>query len=321
MTAVALRQWRGVKPVAGPSGVAISTRLRTTADDERVLDLVAEHLGTLRRADLAGVCRPVAVNPGLDGEAKRRVRRDRLNARKKALTAQSSARWANAIIAANDDQYRLARDAQHRHIIGLRAAIATIDRRLAQPSGDTLSPAQRTQRRKAKAPKGYRTQAERFAKQRRLQVLGAELARVTADFEGRRVRVVEGGKRLAKARQHLDAAGLTKTQWRQNWDCARDRIEAMGSGDEPFGNLTITVTPDGEVSLRLPKPLEQLANAARGRYVLSGKAVFCYRAKEWLARITGGYSVASSITAKPGRAGPLSDRLLGHPTRGHQHRW
>jgi hypothetical protein len=303
MAAVALRPWRGVKPAVGPPGVAISTRLRTTPDDEHVLDLVAAHLGTLRRADLARVCQPVAVNPGLDGEAKRRVRRDRLNARKKALTAQSSARWANAIIAANDDQYRLARDAQHRHIIGLRAAIATIDNRLAQPSADTLTPEQHTQRRKAKAPKGYRSQAERFAKQRRLQVLRAELARVTTDFQARRVRVVGGGKRLAKARQHLDAAHLSETGWRLKWDCARDRIEAMGSGDEPFGNLTITVTRDGEVSLRLPKPLEQLANAARGRYKLSGKAVFSYRAQEWLARITGGCSVAYSITAKPGRAG------------------
>jgi hypothetical protein len=250
MAAVALRPWRGVKPVVGPCGVAISTRLRTTPDDEQVLDLVAAHLGTLRRPDLARVCRPVAVDPGLDGEAKRGVRRDRLNARKKALTTQSSARWANAIIAANDDQYRLARDAQRRHILGLRAAIAAIDKRLAQPSGDTLTPEQRVQCRKAKAPKGYRNQAERFAKQRHLQVLGAELARVSTDFQSPRVRVVQGGKRLAKARHHLDAAHLTETGWRLKWDCARDRIEAMGSGDEPFGNLTITVTRDGQVSLR-----------------------------------------------------------------------
>ncbi|MBV9169627.1 MAG: hypothetical protein JOZ81_06055 [Chloroflexi bacterium] len=46
------------------------------------------------------------------------LRRDRLNTRKKGLTAASSARWADAIIAANDDQYRLARDAQYRHFIG-----------------------------------------------------------------------------------------------------------------------------------------------------------------------------------------------------------
>lgn len=36
-----LREWRGVKPVAAPTGVAISTRLRTTAADEHVLDAVA----------------------------------------------------------------------------------------------------------------------------------------------------------------------------------------------------------------------------------------------------------------------------------------
>ena len=53
VTAVKLREWRGVKAVASPSGVAITTRLRTTPEDERVLDLVAALLGTLRRADLA----------------------------------------------------------------------------------------------------------------------------------------------------------------------------------------------------------------------------------------------------------------------------
>ncbi|HET9875005.1 MAG TPA: hypothetical protein VFQ37_04485 [Mycobacterium sp.] len=298
-----LRQWRGVKPVAAPSGAAITTRLRTTPGDERVLSLVAGHLGRLRRADLARVCRPGGVDSRLGGESKHRLRRDRLNTRKKALTASSSSRWANAIIAANDDQYRLARAAQHRHMMGLRAAIATLERRLAQPSADTLSCEQRRQHRKTKLPKGYRSQAERFAKQRRLQVLRAELARVSKDFENGRVRVTEGGKRLAKSRHHLDAAGLTETEWRQRWGCARDRIAAKGSCDEPFGNLTITVSTGGEVSLRLPKPSEYLANAARGRYVLSDTAVFSYRADEWLARITGGKSVAYTISGKPGRAG------------------
>jgi IS605 OrfB family transposase len=303
VTAEKLRDWRGVKPVAGPPGVAITTRLQTTPADEHVLGLVARHLGRLRRADLGRVCCPVPLGPGLDAAAQRRARRDRLNTRKKALTADSSARWANAIIAANDEQYRLARDAQRRHMIGLRAAIATVEKRLAQPSGDTLIGAQRGQRRKTKLSKGYPAQAERFAKQRRLQVLRAELARFTTDFEDRRVHVVEGGKRLARARHQLEAANLTLPQWRQKWDCARDRIQAKGSADEPFGNLTITVTPDGQVSLRLPKPLEYLANSTRGRYLLSGRAVFSYRADEWLARITGGKSVAYTVTGKPQRAG------------------
>ena len=102
--------------------------------DEYVLDLLAEHLGRLRRADLAGVTRPAPLEPTLDGAAKRRARRDRLNNRKRVLTAESSARWANAII--GDDQYRLARDAEYRDVIGLRAAIATIEERLSQPTGE-----------------------------------------------------------------------------------------------------------------------------------------------------------------------------------------
>ncbi|MDT5279934.1 MAG: hypothetical protein QOJ20_1129, partial [Mycobacterium sp.] len=287
--------------MASPSGVAIMTRLRTTPEDEVVLDAVAAHLGELRRADLAAVCRPQPLVAVPDPDARWRVRRDRLNTRKSRLTARSSARWANAIIGGNDDQYRLARDAQYRHIIGLRAAIATIEKRLAAATSDTLTPEERTARRGQ--VKGYATQTERFAKQRRLQHLRAELARAEADREAKRVRVTDGTKRLAKTRHHLDAAGLTLAQWRQKWECARDLIRANGSGDEPFGNLTITVTPNGQISLRLPKPLEHLANAKHGRYVLSGIATFSYRADEWVARITGGQSVSYAISRKPGRSG------------------
>jgi hypothetical protein len=313
VTAQKLRQWRGVKPVAGPCGVAITTRLQTTPEDERVLGLVAKHLGRLRRADLAAVTRPEPLDPAMNEAANRQARRDRLNNRNLALPAESSARWANAIIAANDAQYRLARDAQHRHIIGLRAAIATIEKRLAQPTDDTLTAEQRRARRKAKQPKGYATQAERFQKHRRLQQLRAMLARVSADWDNKRVHVTAGGKRLAKTRHSLDAANLTLPEWRVQWDCARDRIEAIGSGDEPFGNLTITVTPDAEVSLRLPRPLEHLANAKHGRYVLSGRAVFAYRVDEWRARITGGKSVSYTISHKPGRGGRYLTAAWGCP--------
>jgi hypothetical protein len=298
-----LRQWRGVKPVADPTGVAITARLRTSADDEFVLDQVAAHLGGLRRADLAATAHRPTPDPQLSTEQRRQVRRDELNGRKKVLTAQSSARWANAIIAGNDDQYRLARDAQYRHIVGLRAAIATIEKRLAAPTTDTLTPSERKARRKARSTKGYATQHERFTKQQRLQHLRAELAREQADRADHRVRVTEGGKRLAHTRHHLDAAGLTTDEWRQKWAAARYRIVANGSPDEPFGNLTITVTPAGEVSVRLPKPLEHLANAARGRYVLSCPAVFSHRGDEWEQRISGGNSVSYTITRKPGRSG------------------
>jgi hypothetical protein len=232
--------------------VAISTRLCTTPDEEWVPDRVAAHLGRLRRADLAAVSCAEPVDAELSGEERRAVRRCRLNARKKALTGQSSARWANAIIAANDDQCRLARDAQYRHIIGLGAAIATIDKRLAAPTTDVLTAGERKARRKAKAVKGYVTQAERFAKQRRLQHLRGELARAHADRSAHRVHVVEGGKRLAKTRHHLDDAELTVDGWRDQWGAARYRITANGSPDEPFGNLTITVTRPGRSASDCP---------------------------------------------------------------------
>ena len=73
-------------------------------------------------------------------------------------------------------------------------------------------------------------------------MLRARLDTVSADRHANLVHVTEGGKRLANARHNLDAATLTLPEWRDRWNCARYRIEANGSGDEPFGNLTITVT-------------------------------------------------------------------------------
>lgn len=49
--------------------------------------------------------------------------------------------------------------------------------------------------------------------------------------------------------------------------------------------------------------MDYLANAARGRYVLSGAAVFTHRGRAWAERITGGHSISYIITRKPGRAG------------------
>jgi hypothetical protein len=68
-----------VEPVPGPAGVAITTRLRMTSNDEHVLDLVAEHLGRLRRADLTSVTRPEPLDPETDGAVRQRARQNRLN--------------------------------------------------------------------------------------------------------------------------------------------------------------------------------------------------------------------------------------------------
>ncbi|MFL6088403.1 MAG: hypothetical protein ACJ74F_35620, partial [Mycobacterium sp.] len=67
-----------------------------------------------------------------------------------------------------DDQARRARDAAYRHnIIGLRSAIATIEKRLVAPTMDMLTVSDRKARRKAKAVNGYGSQAEGFAPPRR----------------------------------------------------------------------------------------------------------------------------------------------------------
>ena len=90
------------------------------------------------------------------------------------------------------------------------------------------------------------------------------------------MRVIEGSKRLAKTRHQLDAAGITRAQWQQNWQCARYRIAANGSGDDSLGNLTrtrlpgrATVTPAtannaNNISNGNTRPMEP-AHALRGR--------------------------------------------------------
>src|SRR6185437_1096820 len=128
--------------------------------------------------------------------------------RKRYLTALSSSRWAHSVITANNAQYRSARDAQDRYITDLRMAIAAIEKRLVQPTADMLIRQEQTARKRARLPKGYATQAERFQKQQQLQSLRTKLGRVTADNHSGRVRVTEGGRRLARSRRHLDANGL-----------------------------------------------------------------------------------------------------------------
>ncbi|OLT33308.1 hypothetical protein BJF79_34960 [Actinomadura sp. CNU-125] len=55
------------------------------------------------------------------------------------------------------------------------------------------------------------------------------------------------------------------------------------------------LTPEGEVSIRLPTPLTDLANAAHGRYVLSARATFPHRGTEWADRVEADRAVAYRI--------------------------
>lgn len=307
-----LRPWNEVVPVAAPAGVATTTRMVLRDRDRVVLDAVAGLIGPLRRADLRLAC------SSKDSRAKEEVAR-----RKREMTAATSSRWAGSIVRANRDQVRLSKDAQQAHIDQLQAAINTIETRLELPTGDTADGRER-RRGDGKGPRGYATQRERFEKQRRLQHLKATLGRVQADRKAGVVHVVAGTKALLKNRLHPDTAGLTEQGWREEWDAARWTFAANGSPDEPHGNLTITVEPDGRTSIRLPVALEHLANAPRGRYVLDAKAVFKYRGDEWQQQMQTG-AVSYEFRRVPGRKGvyltaswgtkPNADAAAGIPER------
>jgi hypothetical protein len=190
--------------VCGPSGVAVRDRLKNlTAADEQVLRLVGAHLGALASGDLKRRCAD-----GLEHDNQTWA------ARKRELTVLSSSRWAGAITKASHDQWAPARRCQAAHIADLEAAIATIEHRLSLPVGEKAS---------RKGPGGYRSAQERHAESRRLRVLTDRLQREKADQQAGRVRIVRGGKRLARTRHHLDDDGLTKDKWQAaRWFLAAD---------------------------------------------------------------------------------------------------
>lgn len=260
----------------GPSGVAIRTRLKgLTPKDDEVLRAVGAYLGTLASRDLKRRCADgLEHSTGAWAE------------RKRALTGESSSRWAGSITKATHDQWALSRRAQLAHIQSLEAGIRTIAHRLSLPVG---------QKGTKRSPGGYRTRQEWFAKTRRLHLLQDRLTAERADREAGRVRVVRGGKRLARNRHNLQAAQLTEAEWRQRWEAERWFLAADGESGKRYGNETIRITPDGETSLKLPAPLAHLANSNHGRYVLTGSAMFYHRGAEWADRISANRAVAYRI--------------------------
>ncbi|MGR3938142.1 IS200/IS605 family accessory protein TnpB-related protein [Streptomyces sp. BRA346] len=262
--------------VPGPSGVAIRTRLKgLTGEDEMVLRLVGGHLGTLAARDLKARCAA-----GLDHDGEQWAER------KRVLTRESSSRWAGSVTKASHDQWALARRGQHAHIKSLQSGIATITHRLSLPVGEKGT---------KRAPGGYRSRREWFAKSRRLHVLENRLHAMRTNWEAGVVSVVRGGKRLLNTRHHLQQAGLSETDWRARWQASRRFLAADGESGKRFGNETLRVAPGGEVSLKLPASLAYLANAPHGRYVLAGHAGFTHRGEQWADRVSANRAVAYRI--------------------------
>jgi len=257
----------------GPSGVSIRDRLKAlTAEDEMVLRLVGGHLGSLASRDLKVRCAQ-----GTDHSA------DTWAGRKRAVTAESSSRWAGSITKATHDQWALARRGQAAHLDSLDAGIRMVRHRLSLPLG-----ARGGQR----VPGGYRSRHEWFVKSRRLAALEQRHTAVLSDREAGVVHVVRGGRKRLTTRHNLAAAHLSEGDWRQRWEASRWFLSADGESGKRFGNETIRVTPDGEISIKLPAPLGEYANASHGRYVLTARVSFPHRGQEWRDRIEGDRAVA-----------------------------
>ncbi|WP_328674204.1 IS200/IS605 family accessory protein TnpB-related protein [Streptomyces sp. NBC_00328] len=271
-----LRVVRASFVVPGPSGVAVRDRLKgLTVGDERVLRLVGGHLGSLASGDLKLRC---AAGLEHDNES--------WASRKRELTGLSSSRWAGSLTKATHDLWALARRGQAAHIRQLEVGVKTIRHRLSLPLGEKGS---------KRAAGGYRSRREWHAKTRRLRVLEDRLAVARADWAAGRVRVVRGGKRLLTSRQHLEQAQLTEPQWRARWEASRRFLQADGESGKRYGNETIRVSPDGQVSIRLPAPLAPLANAPHGRYVLAARVSFAHRGATWRDRVGTNRAVAYRI--------------------------
>jgi hypothetical protein len=265
---------------AAPAGARVRTRLRVSPWDAEVLGAVGRHLGMLAGRDLSVRC----AEGGLDAKGRAASRRER----KRALTGQSSSRWAGAITRTSEDAYQLGVRNLDAELRTLQARARAITARLAVPTGG-----------KQGRVAGYSTPAERHAKTIRLKALKARLARVERRTAAGAVPVTRGGRRLMRARLNLAAAGLTQAQWRERWDAARLFLTADGERGAPWGNYTIAWNPgEGWLEVNLPAPLAYLANRPHGRYRLSCQVRFGYRGDEVAAQAATG-AVRYDISLDP----------------------
>ena len=265
---------------AAPAGARVRARLRVSPPDEAVLRAVGSHLGSLAGCDLAARC----AEGRLDAKGRAASRA----ARKRALTAECSSRWAGAITRTSEDQYRLAGQNLAAERASLRARVGRIEARLAVPAGG-----------RSGTTRGYATPAERHAKDIRRRALRARLAGVERRLAAGSVPVTRGGKALLRQRANLAAAGQDEAQWRARWEAARPFLTADGEAAKRWGNETIRFNPDeGWLKVKLPAPLSGLANLPHGRYRLSCPVAFAYRGDEVAAQAATG-AIRYDITCDP----------------------
>ena len=281
--------------VAPPGGTSIRTRLRATDAEHDLLVEVGDLLAGLRNRDLARLLEWNQTPPRDRSKAERRAE---AAARKRVLTAESSSRIANSVVRSNNDLWALGWRNLLAHRRTLRNQIKTLTRRCAVEPGERVNGA-----------RGYRDNAERVMKQRRLTQRHLMLASVQGRVDQRRPKICVGGAALARLRHNLPD-DLSVDGWRERWDAARRFLSFIGASGECFGNDTLFVDPDtGAVTLNLPAALAHHSNTPGPRrlYRFARPVTFGHktRSAQRAARAVerGGirYGLRFDPTAKRGR--------------------
>ncbi|MFZ0906065.1 MAG: hypothetical protein WAN71_19795 [Mycobacterium sp.] len=277
---------------AAPAGARIGTRIHPSADEAAALTAIGQLLGSVYRSELAE-----RIQLGRLGHRAHAAWRAQ---RKQALTAVSSSRWAGAITRAVEDQYQLGMRGLAAQVADLRAAVEVIEARCVLRPGELapVADAKIGGRSRRRRRRGYRSAAERFAKTRRLAVLRTRLVAAEMALAAGRASITVGGKRLWRSRHHLDAAGMTEQQWRNEWDAARLFVTADGESGKAGGNETIRVDAAGRLRIKVPAAL---ADELGTHLVVAAPVQFSHRGAEWWARVAARQAVRYDISYDPDR--------------------
>ncbi|MFI1912393.1 hypothetical protein [Nocardia sp. NPDC020380] len=261
--------------VAASAGVRIRTRLHLTPAEARTLCEIGNFNGGLYRQELAARVGRGSLN--------RKQQAAYRTERKRVLTAATSSRWAGAITRTVEDQYQSGMRAVDTHVRGMESAMAILEARCA------LQPNERDGK-----IIGYRNAAERFAKTRRLAVLRERSERARRDLADAHARIVVGGKRLWRKRNHLAQAGLSENEWRREWDAARMFLTADGETGKSGGNETIRVTSaTGRLRIKVPAAL---ADRLGTHLNIATAVAFHHRHSEWRDRVENNRAVRYDIS-------------------------
>ncbi|MBM7818070.1 IS605 OrfB family transposase [Cellulosimicrobium cellulans] len=274
----------GLRTIAGPfvvapaKGVRTRTRVHLTSEEEAAVTRIGAFLGGHYLATLAD---RIAV--GLTtGKEQARWRAER----KRALTAATSSRWAGAITRTVIDSYDLGMRGLGAHVDSLTAAVKTIGARMAAPVGGEVRDPHKPD---ARPVKGYKSEAERFAKSRRKAQLEARLADARERRELGRPRIVAGGGRLWRQRSCLDTSQMTREQWNQRWTSKRMFLTADGESGKRFGNETIRVTDHAVLVVKVPGGLS--ADLGARLSIAAPVSLSTHRGEEWADRIAGNQAI------------------------------